>query len=79
MIKLKYIGRGLFLLLVKRTLHKRTLHKKDFTQMCDAGVWGHSPQQVEVYAEGMVSELASDPCCRHVLQLVHIVIENRLP
>ena len=47
--------------------------------MPDAGVWGCSLQQVEVHAEGMVSELASDPCRRHVLQLVHIVIENRLP
>jgi hypothetical protein len=41
-------------------LHKKSLHKKVFTQM----------QQVEVHAKGMVSELASDPCRRHVLQLV---------
>jgi hypothetical protein len=96
-IKLKYIGRGrgVSLLLVKRSLHKRDFTQEDFTQEdftqedfiqedftqkdftqkrlytnCDAGVWGRSPQQVEVHAEGMVSELASDPCRRHVLQLV---------
>jgi hypothetical protein len=51
-------------LYTKRLYTKKTLHK------CDAGVWGRSPQQVEVHAEGMVSELASDPCRRHVLQLV---------
>jgi hypothetical protein len=81
-IELKYIGRGrgLSLLLVKRSLHKRDFTQEDFIQEdftqkrlytnWDAGVWGRSPQQVEVHAEGMVSELASDPCRRHVLQLV---------
>jgi hypothetical protein len=57
-------------------LVKRSLHKKDFTQMPNTGVWGHSPQQVEVHAEGMVSKLASDPCRRHVLQLVLNVKQN---
>jgi hypothetical protein len=58
--------RGLY----TKSLYTKSLYTKKSLHKCDAGVWGRSPQQVEVHAEGMVSELASDPCRRHVLQLV---------